>query len=137
MLVHALEGKAMSQPARISPFEAIRHEDDQGEFWSAREFATVLGYVQWRNFVEVIEKAKSSCENSGQIVSHHFAGFSKMIDLPKRIILRDQIAQANGQLAETLTDIGVVEQQDFAAFHNHGWQGLYTITVRQLASHWS
>ena len=29
----------------MSPFEAIRHSDDDGqEFWSARELMVVLGY---------------------------------------------------------------------------------------------
>ena len=27
----------------MSPFEAIKHEDDSVEYWSARELATVLG----------------------------------------------------------------------------------------------
>ncbi len=28
-----------------SPFDAIRHEDEQGEYWMARELAQMLGYV--------------------------------------------------------------------------------------------
>lgn len=73
------------QPSpRVSPFEAIRHEDEDGEFWSARELAQVLEYAQWRNFVEVVEKAKISCEASGYQVAEHFAETSKEIPIANR-----------------------------------------------------
>jgi len=65
-------------------FESIRHQDEQeNEFWLARELAIVLEYIQWRNFVQVIDKAKEACENSEQNVEEHFADFSKMIGLGK------------------------------------------------------
>ncbi len=49
----------------ISLFDSIRHinEYDQ-EYWSARELAKILGYAQWRNFENVISKAKDSCETA-------------------------------------------------------------------------
>jgi DNA-damage-inducible protein D len=43
----------------------------------------ILEYTQWRNFNQVIEKAKIACENSGISVSDHFADVSKTIDMPK------------------------------------------------------
>lgn len=51
------------------------------ECWSARELQTILGYARWENFVNAIEKAKKSCENAGEIVSNHFRGFTKMVEL--------------------------------------------------------
>ena len=53
------------------------------EFWYARDLQIQLGYTQWRNFLEVINKAMISCESAGISVSNHFAKVSKMIDLGK------------------------------------------------------
>ncbi len=32
------------------------------ECWSARDLQDVLGYAQWRNFVNAVDKAKQACE---------------------------------------------------------------------------
>lgn len=63
-------------------FEEIKHTDDDGnEYWLARELGLTLEYRQWRNFIQVIEKAKLSCGTSGQISDDHFANVSKMVPL--------------------------------------------------------
>lgn len=60
-------------------FENIKHIDSNGnEFWYARELQEVLGYIQWRNFKIVIDKAKETCDNSNVIVSDNFADISKI-----------------------------------------------------------
>jgi DNA-damage-inducible protein D len=72
----------MSQ--EITSFEAIRRTNPAGnEFWSSRDFARVLGYVNYRHFQAVIEKARSACFNSGHRVEDHFVGSDQMIGIGK------------------------------------------------------
>jgi len=66
----------------ITPFEAIRRTNPAGnEFWSSRDFARVLGYVNYRHFQAVIEKARTACSNSGQQVEDHFVGSDQMVEI--------------------------------------------------------
>jgi DNA-damage-inducible protein D len=72
----------MSQ--EITPFEKIRRTNPAGnEFWSSRDFARVLGYVNYRHFQAVIAKARMACFNSGQRVEDHFVGTDQMIEIGK------------------------------------------------------
>ena len=65
-------------------FENIKHVDaDSNEYWYARELQKVLEYTQWRKFNGVIEKAMNTCKASNYVVSDHFAGAGKMINLGK------------------------------------------------------
>ena len=46
-----MQGNFQDIPRRTSPFDAIRHVDEQGnEYWSARELYKLLGYSRWKNF---------------------------------------------------------------------------------------
>ena len=67
-----------------SVFEQIKRIDENGnEFWSARELSKVLEYVDYRNFLSVVEKAKEACKNASQHVLDHFVAFNEMIFLGK------------------------------------------------------
>lgn len=62
-------------------FESIANEYEGVECWSARELAKLLGYAQWRNFENIVNKAKAACEHAEQEVSYHFAEVGKMVSL--------------------------------------------------------
>jgi DNA-damage-inducible protein D len=62
-------------------FEDYVHVQEGVEFWFARDLQKLLGYDEWRNFLKVIEKAKESCETSGNIVPDHFVDTNKMVSL--------------------------------------------------------
>ncbi|MEK6939119.1 MAG: DNA damage-inducible protein D [Nanoarchaeota archaeon] len=64
-------------------FEDYSHQEGNVEFWFARELQQLLGYVEWRKFLGVIEKAQESCKNSGHEVQNHFVGAAKTIAMPK------------------------------------------------------
>lgn len=54
------------------------------ECWSARDLQQIFKYIDWRNFVKVIEKAKNACNNAGSEVFDHFVDFNKMVELGSR-----------------------------------------------------
>lgn len=63
-------------------FEKIKKINREGyEFWYAREFAKILGYEKFDNFLNVIEKAKVSCKKAGQKIEDHLADVSEMVDI--------------------------------------------------------
>ncbi len=63
-------------------FEQYKYVNEYGEdFWFARDLQVVFQYTEWRNFVKVIDKAKSACKTSGNDVSDHFVDVNKMVHL--------------------------------------------------------
>lgn len=64
-------------------FEEYAYDQDGVEYWLARELQELLGYSEWRNFLNAINKAKDSCETTGEAVSDHFVDINKMIELGK------------------------------------------------------
>jgi DNA-damage-inducible protein D len=71
-------------PSLPKSFEQIKLVNPHGaEYWSARDLQLLLGYRQWRRFEEAISRAITSCIQSGNDPSHHFASAGKMIALGK------------------------------------------------------
>ena len=65
-------------------FESIKQTNEHGaEYWSARDLQVLLGYSQWRRFEQAIERAITSCQQSGNRPDYHFAGAGKMIEVGK------------------------------------------------------
>lgn len=65
-----------------SDFESHANQtENRIEFWFARDLQHLLGYSKWDNFINVITKAKISCETSGHEISDHFADVGKMVKI--------------------------------------------------------
>jgi DNA-damage-inducible protein D len=62
-------------------FEAACHKVNEIECWSARELQEILGYKEWRNFVNVIDKAKEASAASGEQLENHFVDINKMVSI--------------------------------------------------------
>jgi len=68
--------------ATQTKFEAIKHTNEIGqEYWSARELFEVLEYIKWDKFLNVIDKAKQACKNSGQNPNDHFPRVEKLVEI--------------------------------------------------------
>ena len=67
----------------LSPFDAMRHIDEQGEYWTARELAELREYkpASWHNFVSVLKKAQTACINAGSRIADHFYDAVKMVQV--------------------------------------------------------
>lgn len=64
-------------------FEEYAYQQDSIDYWLARELQTLLGYAEWRNFLNAVDKAKDSCKTTGETVSDHFVDITKTIPMPK------------------------------------------------------
>ena len=67
---------------KYNTFEDIKHIDNDGrEYWKARELGKILQYKEYRKFLNIIKKAKISCENSNQNINDHFVQVADMVEI--------------------------------------------------------
>ncbi len=62
-------------------FEEYAQMEGDVEFWYARDLQHLLDYDEWRNFLNVINKAKIACEVVGQQIVDHFVDTNKMVEI--------------------------------------------------------
>ena len=66
--------------ATTASFEGLKQTNDFGaEYWSARDLQPLLGYNHWRSFEKAVQKAITSCEQSGNDPGHHLLRVRKPI----------------------------------------------------------
>ena len=58
-----------------------KDNENEIEFWYARDLMFLLGYERWENFDKTINRAMESCETGGIQVSDHFREVTKMVAL--------------------------------------------------------
>lgn len=56
-------------------------EENQIEYWFARELMGTLGYGRWENFEKSIKRAMESCESQGIAIEDHFREVTKMVQI--------------------------------------------------------
>ena len=82
MFFFFLEEDKNSTGPYTSPFDSIKQLDDEdNEYWYARDLQGVLEYSEWRNFYKIIEKAKNACKASGHAVQSEFVDVNKLVDV--------------------------------------------------------
>lgn len=66
-----------------SKFDSIinTEENENIEYWYARDLQAKLGYKSWENFVEIVKKAIQSCKNAGVTEQNHFRKVTKMVQI--------------------------------------------------------
>lgn len=69
--------------ALTKAFDSIRHEEEQVEYWLARDLQKSLGYRTWENFEITIFRAMQSLQTTGIVIEDHFREVTKMIPLGK------------------------------------------------------
>lgn len=62
----------MTLAINTSPFDAIRHQDGDQEYWLARELMEVMGYTLWQNFESAVNEAIENLKLTGDNVLDHF-----------------------------------------------------------------
>ena len=64
--------------------DEIKGFTDEGtEFWTARNLMYVLGYTDWTNFKNAINRSIVAFDASGESSSHHFVETTVMMELGK------------------------------------------------------
>ena len=64
-------------------FEQHTYQNDETDYWFARDLMGLLGYQRWENFQKVAQKAMVACEVSKNKVLDHFRDVTKMIEIGK------------------------------------------------------
>lgn len=65
-----------------STFESTRQTNEEdAEFWYARDLQPILEYANWESFRRVVDKAVEACKKSGQTPADHFRHITKMVSI--------------------------------------------------------
>src|ERR1700730_14152988 len=68
--------------ATMDRLASVKHTAPNGkDLWNAREINAILGYPTWREFEEVIERAKRACSGTGVDPQKHFVPTHKMVEV--------------------------------------------------------
>lgn len=61
--------------------DKIKMTESGVEYWMARDLQIPLGYLTWRNFEKVVEKARMACESTGTDPNNHIVDTNNMVSI--------------------------------------------------------
>ncbi len=62
--------------------DKLRHHTESGtEYWKGRDIQPLLGYVTWKKFMPVLERAKRACESVELNPENHFVHVEQMVSI--------------------------------------------------------
>lgn len=64
-----------------SMLDSLRHVDEQGEHWFARELMSPLGYAKWQRFDDAVDRAITALKVNGDDHINHITTVGKMINV--------------------------------------------------------
>lgn len=68
----------------MAQLEILRRVSGSGsEYWFAREIQAVLGYSEWRNFNNVMERTRASMLSNEIVPSHHIVETTRVMEVGK------------------------------------------------------
>ena len=76
-----MSNQSISMDATNAFEKAKRTDEDGNQYWSSRDLARILEYSNYRNFEEVVSKAKIACNQSGGSIQDHFADVNEMVEI--------------------------------------------------------
>ncbi|MCP4327553.1 MAG: DNA damage-inducible protein D [Alphaproteobacteria bacterium] len=75
----------------MNRLEAAKRTAENGaDYWFAREIQGILGYVEFRNFEGVMERARTSMSSNGIEPSHHLVETTRMMKIGKGAKRKDR-----------------------------------------------
>lgn len=122
-------------------FDSIKHVDEDGnEYWTARELASALGYVDYRKFKAVGDKAWEACKNSVNNPQDHFVRMAEMVKIgsgAERQIDNVKISRYGCYLTVQNADPSkpiVAQAQTYFAIQTRRAETLLTVTMESQES---
>jgi len=70
--------------AYVTRLDATKRTSARGvDYWMARDLMAPLGYADWRNFENAIERARKASEGAGHNPNHHFVATTTLMETGK------------------------------------------------------
>lgn len=135
-------GNSLNAANGQSPFEQIKRVGKSGkEYWSGIELSLALGYGDWNSFQNVIQRAETSCTESGFELRDHFREGMETVQIDsgaERRVLNTFLSRYGCYLVAMNADPHkkiIAEAQTYFAFQARRQEELDQLTEDQRRIH--